>query len=66
MKIPIEQIIVSKDNPRQNFDEEGLRRLGKSIKSHGQLQPIVVRHRGQGFLRKTKVDLTFENEILDI
>jgi len=37
---------MSKDNPRQSFDEEGLRRLGESIKSHGQLQPIVVRKKG--------------------
>jgi len=43
LKIPIEQILVSKDNPRQNFDEEGLRRLGESIREHGQLQAIIVR-----------------------
>ena len=43
MKIPIEQILVSKDNPRQSFDEEGLRRLGESIREHGQLQAIIVR-----------------------
>jgi len=49
LRLAIDQIIVSKDNPRQSFDEEGLRRLGESIKSHGQLQPIVVRHRGQSF-----------------
>ena len=46
LKIPIDKILVSKDNPRQSFDEEGLRRLGESIKSHGQLQPIVVRKKG--------------------
>jgi len=49
LKIPIEQILVSKDNPRQNFDEEGLRRLGESIKTHGQLQAIVVRPKGSMF-----------------
>ena len=49
MKIAIEKIIVSKDNPRQSFDEEGLRRLGESIKTHGQLQAIVVRPRGSSY-----------------
>jgi|GEM_PF-3587789 len=46
MKIPIDQIIISKDNPRQSFDEEGLRSLGESIKTHGLLQPIIVRPKG--------------------
>jgi ParB family chromosome partitioning protein len=41
--IPVNRIIVAGDNPRQNFDEESLRRLGESIKSHGLIQPIVVR-----------------------
>lgn len=46
MRIPIDKIVVSKDNPRQSFDEEGLRRLGESIKEHGLLQPIIVRPKG--------------------
>ena len=46
MKIPVDKIIVSKDNPRQSFDEEGLRRLGESIKTHGQLQRGIVRPKG--------------------
>ena len=41
--IPIGNIIITKDNPRQEFKEEPLRRLGESIKTHGLLQPIVVR-----------------------
>jgi len=49
MKVPIDKIVVSKDNPRQNFDEEGLRRLGESIKEHGQLQPIIVRSKGSQY-----------------
>ena len=49
MRLSIDRIIVSKDNPRKSFDEEGLRRLGESIRDHGQLQPIVVRARGQSF-----------------
>lgn len=46
MKISIDKIVVSKDNPRQSFDEEGLRRLGESIIAHGQLQPGIVRRKG--------------------
>ncbi len=49
MKIPIEKITVSKDNPRQSFEEEGLRSLGESIKEHGQLQSVIVRPRGSGY-----------------
>jgi len=49
MKIPIDKIVVSKDNPRQSFDEEGLRRLGESIKEHGQLQAIIVRPKGSQY-----------------
>lgn len=43
--IPIENIVVTEDNPRQRFDEDPLRSLGESIKTHGLLQPIVVRPR---------------------
>ena len=46
MKLAVDRIVISKDNPRQSFDEEGLRRLGESIKTHGQLQPIIVRAKG--------------------
>ena len=49
MRIPIDKIVVSKDNPRQSFDEEGLRRLGESIKEHGQLQAVIVRPRGSQY-----------------
>lgn len=45
-ELPIDMINVSKDNPRQTFDEDGLRSLGESIKTHGQLQPIIVRPKG--------------------
>ena len=41
--IRIENIVVTKDNPRQTFDEEPLKRLGESIRSHGLIQPIIVR-----------------------
>lgn len=41
--IPIENIAITGDNPRQRFDEEPLRVLGESIKTYGLLQPIIVR-----------------------
>jgi len=49
LKISIDKIVVSKDNPRQSFGEEGLRRLGESIKEHGQLQAVIVRPKGSGY-----------------
>lgn len=49
MKISIDQIIITKDNPRQTFDEEKLRELGESIKTHGLLEPIIVRQRGSNY-----------------
>lgn len=41
--IRIMQIIPNKNQPRKNFDQEGLRALSESIKSVGLIQPIVVR-----------------------
>jgi ParB family chromosome partitioning protein len=41
--IPIKNIVITGDNPRQRFDEESLRALGESIKTHGLLQPVIVR-----------------------
>jgi ParB family chromosome partitioning protein len=35
--------------PRSHFDEASLESLAESIKSHGVVQPIVVRRRGEGF-----------------
>lgn len=35
--------------PRKNFSEEGLRELTDSIKTHGVLQPVVVRAKAGGF-----------------
>lgn len=49
MQIPIDRIIITKDNPRRSFDEESLRRLGESIKKHGQLENIIVRRSGANY-----------------
>lgn len=41
--IRIEEIVVSNTNPRKTFDEKAMSELTESIKSHGILQPILVR-----------------------
>ncbi|MBV8311479.1 MAG: ParB/RepB/Spo0J family partition protein [Planctomycetaceae bacterium] len=41
--IPIDRISSDPDQPREDFDEESLRRLADSMKQRGQLQPIRVR-----------------------
>lgn len=41
--ISINQIDVSKTNPRTHFDENALRELSQSIKEYGILQPVLVR-----------------------
>jgi ParB family chromosome partitioning protein len=45
-KLPIEEVLPSDAQPRQLFDEDGIEELAQSIKTHGILQPIVVRQRG--------------------
>jgi len=35
--------------PRTRFDEESLEKLAESIRSHGIVQPLLVRRRGDGF-----------------
>ena len=43
MKIKIDQIQLSKTNPRTHFDEESLKELAESIKEKGVQVPILVR-----------------------
>ena len=47
--IPIENIELNYRNPRQNFSKESLEELADSLKKHGQLQPIVVRRKGNKY-----------------
>src|SRR5436309_3440823 len=42
-KVPVGQIEANPFQPRKEFDDEELLRLAESIKSHGVLQPLVVR-----------------------
>ena len=41
--VKIKDIIPNKNNPRENFDNEALEELKKSIYKHGILQPLTVR-----------------------
>ncbi|MGH9739365.1 MAG: ParB/RepB/Spo0J family partition protein [Candidatus Acidiferrales bacterium] len=41
--IPLDRIRESNSNPRRTFDEAKLRELANNVKSHGVLQPILVR-----------------------
>lgn len=43
--IEVEKIFPNPNQPRQNIDEHNLEELTKSIKTHGLIQPIVVRPR---------------------
>lgn len=46
-QIKLDQIVVDPDQPRKQFDQEGLEDLAISVKEHGILQPIIVTpHRG--------------------
>lgn len=43
VKIPIDQIIPNKFQPRTVFDDEKIEELSRTIHTHGVIQPIVVR-----------------------
>lgn len=42
-RIPLKEIVPSKNNPRKTFNPEELNELAESIKENGLLQPITVR-----------------------
>lgn len=49
VEIPVEKIHRDPNQPREEFEEEGLKRLAESLRTKGQLQPIRVRwDEGQG------------------
>jgi ParB family chromosome partitioning protein len=43
LEIPVSRIAPDPDQPREEFDEDALRRLADSLATKGQLQPISVR-----------------------
>lgn len=44
--IPVDEVVPSPHQPRTVFDEERINELCQTIKTHGVIQPIVVRVRG--------------------
>ena len=44
--LAVEQIQTNPYQPRKAFDEDEIHHLSDSIKAHGVLQPLVVRHLG--------------------
>ena len=48
LEIPLGQIAPNPHQPRRDFDEEALESLAQSIRTHGVMQPIVVRVSGSG------------------
>jgi ParB family chromosome partitioning protein len=48
MELPVDAIARNEEQPRTRFDEQPLRELADSIRSHGVLQPVVVRQLPQG------------------
>jgi ParB family chromosome partitioning protein len=48
-EIPLEKVAPNPQQPRQQFDREGIDELAASIRRHGVLQPIVVSRKGDGY-----------------
>lgn len=46
--LPLEKISANPDQPRKEFLEEELEELTNSIRTHGIIQPMTVRHMGDG------------------
>lgn len=47
--LPIAKLKANPDQPRRNFDQEGIEELAESIKEHGIIQPILVTPKGDGY-----------------
>jgi ParB family chromosome partitioning protein len=48
-QIPIDQVVSSPYQPRTIFDEERIEELAQTIRTHGMIQPIVVRQVGDKY-----------------
>lgn len=48
--IETEKITPTKYQPRKEFGDKALLELSQSIRTHGVLQPLIVRHQGEGYL----------------
>ncbi len=47
--VPVDQIRPNPYQPRTEMDEEALAELADSIRTHGVLEPIIVRPSGDGY-----------------
>ncbi len=50
-EIDIDRILPNSHQPRKDFNEDALNELANSIREHGVVQPIVVRHLDDGFFQ---------------
>lgn len=48
-EVDLNSIVPGPMQPRTSFDEAALESLAESIKTHGVVQPLLVRHRDDGF-----------------
>jgi nucleoid occlusion protein len=48
--IETEKIVPTKYQPRKEFGDKALLELSQSIRTHGVLQPLIVRQQGEGYL----------------
>lgn len=48
-EIRIDRIVPNPHQPRRNFDEEALAELAASIRTHGVVQPVIVRREADGY-----------------
>jgi ParB family chromosome partitioning protein len=48
-RLPVGRIVPNPHQPRKRFDDDELRALTDSVRSHGVLQPLVVRAAGDGY-----------------
>jgi ParB family transcriptional regulator, chromosome partitioning protein len=48
-EVDLDSIVPGPMQPRTHFDEASLQSLADSIRSHGIVQPLLVRRRGEGF-----------------
>lgn len=48
-ELPVSEIRPNPYQPRKTFDPEALQELAESIRTHGVLQPVVVRRQGNGY-----------------
>jgi len=47
-EVELEKIVANPNQPRRNFDEESLKELSESIRSHGVISPITLRKNSDG------------------